>query len=86
MTKLIVSILFISFISSCMSRNKDAADMVLHNAQVYTVNKTQVNAEAIAVKDGKIVFAGSNEDVKKLIDNKTEVIDCKGQFVMPGFI
>jgi len=86
MTKLIITILFISFISSCMSRNKDAADMVLQNAQVYTVNKNQVNAEAVAVKDGKIIFVGSNEDVRKLIGGETEVIDCKGQFVMPGFI
>lgn len=86
MIKLIISILFISFISSCMSRSKDAADMVLQNAQVYTVNKNQVNAEAIAIEAGKIVFVGSNEDVKKFIGNETEVIDCKGQFVMPGFI
>lgn len=60
--------------------------MVLQNAQVYTVNKNQVNAEAIAIEAGKIVFVGSNEDVKKFIGNETEVIDCKGQFVMPGFI
>src|SRR5688572_15680059 len=86
MAKLIVSILFICFISSCMSKSKDAADIVLQNAQLYTVNKNQPNAEAIAVKDGKIVFVGSNEEVKKFVGNETEVIDCKGQFVMPGFI
>ncbi len=60
--------------------------MVLNNAQVYTVSKEQSNAEAIAIKDGKIVFVGSDEDVKKYIGEKTEVVDCAGQFVMPGII
>ena len=62
------------------------ADLVLTNAKVYTVNKNQPNAEAVAVKNGKILFVGSNADIKKYTGDKTEVIDCKGQFVMPGFI
>ncbi|MBI1341326.1 MAG: amidohydrolase family protein [Terrimonas sp.] len=62
------------------------ADLVLNNGQVYTVSKDNVEAAAIAVKDGKIIFTGSNEAVKKYIGTQTEVIDCKGQFVMPGFI
>lgn len=74
------------FLFSCNEAGKNTADMVLNNAKVYTVNKNQPEAEAVAVKDGKIVFVGSNEDVKKFIGDKTEVIDCKGQFVMPGFI
>lgn len=79
-------ILLIVFLISCKNNNQDAADLVLKNAQVYTVNKNQPNAEAVAIKDGKIIFTGSNEEIKKYIGNKTEVIDCKGQFVMPGFI
>jgi predicted amidohydrolase YtcJ len=78
-------LLFVFFIS-CKNNNQDAADLVLKNAQVYTVNKNQPNAEAVAIKDGQIIFTGSNEEIKKYIGNKTEVIDCKGQFVMPGFI
>jgi predicted amidohydrolase YtcJ len=81
----------ILFFLSCNSATEsassaDAADMVLTNAKVYTVNKNQPEAEAIAVKDGKIVFVGSNSDAKKHIGSSTEVIDAKGQFVMPGFI
>lgn len=60
--------------------------MVLTNGQVYTVNKAMPSAEAVAVKDGKILFVGSNADVEKYIGDSTEKIDCKGQFVMPGFI
>ncbi|HEX6845749.1 MAG TPA: amidohydrolase [Chitinophagaceae bacterium] len=81
----------ILFFLSCNSATEnassaDAAEMVINNAKVYTVNKSQPEAEAIAVKGGKIVFVGSNSDVRKYIGDSTEVIDAKGQFVMPGFI
>jgi predicted amidohydrolase YtcJ len=79
-------IIFSILVTACSQNEEQHADMVLNNAQVYTVNKDQPNAEAVAVKDGKIIFTGTNEDVKKYISDKTEVIDCKGQFVMPGFI
>lgn len=86
MLKLILSFFLINFFSSCNSQNQNIADLVLNNAQVYTVNKNQPNAEAVAIKDGKIIFTGSNEGVKKFTAATTEIIDCKGQFVMPGFI
>lgn len=79
-------IIVFSICIGCSSTNTQIADMMLTNAQVYTVNKEQPNADAIAVNEGKIVFVGSNEDAKKYIGEKTEVIDCHGQFVMPGFI
>ena len=72
--------------TSAEKSNADAAELVISNAKVYTVNKDQPEAEAVAVKAGKIVFIGSNADVKKYIGDSTEVIDAKGQFVMPGFI
>lgn len=77
------------FFLNCNSATKgvvDAADLVINNAKIYTVNKNQPEAEALAVKDGKIFFIGSNKDVKNYIGDKTELIDAKGQFVMPGFI
>ena len=77
------------FFLNCGSATKDATDaaeLVLTNAKIYTVSKNQPEAEALAVKDGKIVFIGNNNEVKNYIGDNTEVIDCKGQFVMPGFI
>lgn len=65
---------------------KVVADLVLHHAQVYTVNPAQPTAEAVAVADGKIIFVGSNQEAEKFVGSETESIDCKGQFLMPGFI
>lgn len=81
----------ILFFLSCnntasQSSSAETAELVINNAKVYTVNKNQPGAEALAVKGGKIIFVGSNADAKKYIGDKTEVIDAKGQFVMPGFI
>ena len=81
----------ILFFLSCNSATKSetaeaVADLVINNAKVYTVNKDQPEAEALAIKEGKIIFVGSNADAKKYTGDKTEVIDANGQFVMPGFI
>ena len=63
----------------------EPADIVFKNAIVYTVNDAQPKAEAIAVKYGRIVFVGSNVDVKKYEGKKvTKVVDLKGATIVPG--
>ena len=62
------------------------ADLVITNANVYTVNEEQPKASAVAVKDGRIILVGNEELIKPSIGEDTEVIDAKGQFLMPGFI
>lgn len=54
------------------------------NANVYTVNPNHPWAQAVAVQGDKIIFVGTDSEVKKYADTKTELIDCKGQFLMPG--
>lgn len=49
------------------------ADLVVKNANVYTVDSTNPRAEALAVKDGKIVKVGKESDVVSLIGPSTEV-------------
>lgn len=58
-------------------------DYIIKNAKIYTVNETSPWAEAMAIKDGKIVYVGSNEGVNEY---EGEVHDLNGQFVMPGLI
>src|SRR5678815_4123644 len=81
-----VILFFLSCNTASQNSPADTAELVINNAKVYTINKNQPDAEALAVKDGKIIFVGNNADVKKYIGDKTEIIDAKGQFVMPGFI
>jgi len=62
------------------------ADLVVLNGNVITMDDENPRAEAIAVKDGKIVFVGSSREVREFIGDKTQVIDLKGRTVVPGFI
>lgn len=64
----------------------DAADMLITNGKVYTADGKSTMAEAVAVKDGKILKVGSNAEVAALKGAGTEVIDAGGHSVLPGFI
>jgi predicted amidohydrolase YtcJ len=61
------------------------ADLVVLNAKVWTVNKKQPEAEAIAVVRERIVFVGSTAAAKKWIGPKTRVLELDGKRVVPGF-
>ncbi len=63
-----------------------AADLLLINGTIVTVDAKDSIVEAVAVKDGKVLSTGSNSDVKKLGGEKTKVIDLKGKTVLPGII
>jgi predicted amidohydrolase YtcJ len=62
------------------------ADLVVTNARVYTVDDRRPKAQAFAVKAGRFMAVGSNDDIKGLIGKRTEVHDAKGMTVVPGFI
>jgi predicted amidohydrolase YtcJ len=62
----------------------EPADLILHKAKVVTVDAKFSIAEAIAVRDGRIVAVGANDDVLKLRGPKTRVIDAAGKTVLPG--
>jgi len=62
------------------------ADTVFRNGYVYTVDEKDSVAQALAVRDGRIVYVGTDAGAKALIGRKTQVIDLKGRMVMPGLI
>ncbi len=82
--QLILLIIFSILLISC-GEDKPTADLIIINGEVATVDTTKPNAEAIAVKDGKIFAVGSNEEIKIYSSDSTEVLDANGNFVMPGF-
>jgi len=83
----IILILFFSLalVSQTNSR-REMADLVLLNGTVWTVNPDQPWAEAVALKGDKILEASSSEEIKGMIGDNTQVIDLKGDLVLPGFI
>lgn len=85
-------ILFIVILLFAMSCQKQAAeikkaDLVLSNAFVYPVSGESIEHGAVAIANGKIVALGNSTDIlDKWKDNSIRIIDCKGAFLMPGFI
>jgi len=63
-----------------------SADTILVNGKILTVDRQFSTREAVAVRDGKIVLAGSNAEVRKLAGPQTRVIDVGGRTVIPGLI
>jgi predicted amidohydrolase YtcJ len=60
------------------------ADTVLTNAFVYTVDKRNRTAEALAIRNGTIVYVGSDKGADRFIGRGTRVMDLDGRMVMPG--
>lgn len=68
---------------SCSSKEK--IDLLVFNATIYTVDSSFSTAEAMAVKDGKIIATGKMADLEKSYE-ATEKLDAEGKFIYPGFI
>jgi predicted amidohydrolase YtcJ len=77
-----LSIVVLSLLSA--TSKSEPADLVLKNGNIYTVNDKQARAEAVAVKDDRIIFVGTNADAQKYVGKKTRVVDLHGNTVVPG--
>jgi len=62
-----------------------AADTVYHTGKIYTVNGAQPWAEAVAIRNGKITFVGSDDAVRAHIGQDTALHDLRGRLMLPGF-
>ncbi len=63
-----------------------AADLVLLNGNIVTLDKNNPHAEALAIKGDTVIAVGSNRIIKKYIQKeRTKVIDLQGKLVLPGF-
>lgn len=68
----------------CSVPQKEKADLIVHNAVVYTVDLTFSTTESFAVKDGKVIAVGKNDSI--LSKYEGEMLDAEGKAVYPGFI
>ena len=61
-------------------------DIVVRNARVYTVDAQRPWAQAVAIKDDRIVWVGDEKDAEGHTGPTTNVIDAGGRMLLPGFI
>jgi predicted amidohydrolase YtcJ len=71
--------------TNLLGQSKTTADLIITNAKVWTVDKANPTAQAVAVLGDRIIAVGSNADVEALQGHDTVVIDAGGKLLMPGF-
>ncbi len=64
----------------------EPADLVLRNGRIVTVDESNAEVEALAVRGDVIVALGTNESIDPYVGPSTEVIDLEGKLATPGFI
>jgi predicted amidohydrolase YtcJ len=64
----------------------DSADKIWVGGPILTMNDAAMRAEAVAMKDGKILAVGKKDDVLKTKGDKTEIVDLGGRALIPGFV
>ena len=67
------------------AQSRPAADLIITNAKVWTVDKSLPMAQAVAVLGDRIVAVGSSADVDAWRGPHTNVIDADGKLLLPGF-
>ncbi len=63
-----------------------SATIIFFNGNIFTSDPSLPRAEALAVKNGRIVALGSNREIMKLKGPDTRVVDLRGRFVTPGIV
>jgi len=81
--ELFICLILIFFMSACIQKEK--VDLIVHNAKVYTINESFEIEQAFAIKDGKFVAIGSNQDILRKYQSEN-IIDAGEKPVYPGFI
>ena len=83
----LASTLTLLFAASLFAQNdsRPAADLIITNANVWTVDKALPKAHAVAVLGDRIVAVGSSADVDEWRGPKTQMIDADGKLLLPGF-
>jgi predicted amidohydrolase YtcJ len=77
------------FLSACdgddaPGEHLEAADRVLRNGRIYTIDPARPWADAVAIRDGKYIFVGESAGLGQYIGPDTEIFDLRGRMAMPG--
>ncbi len=82
----LLAVIFVLTPVGSVVEREDAADLVLHDGKIVTMNAAQPQAQAIAVVGDKIAAVGNDKEIRKLIGDSTRVIDLQGKLMIPGLI
>ncbi len=84
----LMALLFLLVIGLACSASKDSVklDLAVINGKIWTGDPANPRVEAVGVVDNKVYITGSSKDIKKLVGEKTKLIDLNGRFASPGFI
>ena len=85
--RLTFTLLLVSFanVLAVYAQTRPAADLIITNAKIWTVDKAHPTAQAVAVLGERIVAVGSNAEVDAWRGPNTRVIDAGGHLLLPGF-
>ena len=83
--KPVAVLLFFSIMLSSCGSSEPPADVIFHNAEIWTVDLSNPTAQAVAIQGDRIVRVGSNDHILELRGPQTETIDLAGAFMVPGF-
>lgn len=78
-------ILFVCILAGCKNVKNDA-DTLYYGGPILTMEDTIPQVEALAVKDGKILFAGTKKEAMKYVGSNTNEVNLENKTLMPGFI
>ncbi|MGA1676923.1 MAG: amidohydrolase [Pseudomonadales bacterium] len=67
-------------------RPTQSGTLTLVNARILTMNALAPEAEAMVIREGRIVYVGSRQEAEPFADEASVTIDCAGRTVLPGFI
>src|SRR5438034_8636921 len=79
-------VLYLAIAGQLVHGAERPADFVLVNGKILTVDARFSIVEAAAIRDGVFVAVGGNAEIKKLVGDRTRVIDAQGKMVVPGLI
>jgi hypothetical protein len=83
---LLAAVSVVALAVGCGGGDVETAEVVLRGGKVVTMNGRGTMAQAVAVREGRIVFVGTDADAAKRIGPDTRVIELGGRMVMPGFV
>ncbi|MEN5308101.1 amidohydrolase [Chryseobacterium cucumeris] len=87
MKRILYTIFLSASISSCQNKiTQQNAEILYFGGPIITMEDTSLQVEAVAIKDGKILFAGTKSDAERFSEPATKMINLNGKTLLPGFI